>query len=70
METLWPTAELRRSEGVVVLNFNDQDQTCRVSEIVGGRVLRSRRLDRKGYLANDYLTLDLHEGVVISLANN
>ena len=62
--------ELRWSEGVVVLNFSDQDQTCRVSEIISGRVLLSTRLDRKGYLANDYLTLDSREGVVISLANN
>jgi alpha-glucosidase len=50
---------------VVVLNFSDQVQTCRLPEITSGRVLLSTRLDRNGHLTNDYLTLDPNEGVVI-----
>ena len=55
---------------VVVLNFSDQIQTCRIPEIIGGRVLLSTRLDRNGHSANEPITVGPKEGVVISPAKD
>ena len=54
---------------LIVLNFADQFQTCRIPEITGGRVIASTQLSQKNEsLSADQITIGPNEGVIISAA--
>jgi alpha-glucosidase len=54
---------------LIVLNFADQFQTCRIPEITGGRVIASTQLSQKNEsLSADQITIGPNEGVIISPA--